>query len=772
MHHRIVTLAFCFSFVCALSLAFPRVTNASLYAPGATLDPACAPTDLNCGIESVIASSTANGIPYYATSGGILSATSSLAILPSGNIGIGTTSPAQLLSVGGSVYISGALMLGSALAILDGGTGTSTAPIYGQLVVGDASGSYEFTSTSTLGINFASIIGSTSILQGGTGTTTGGVSNGIEYFDGSDLTNGTQLTWNGSLLGVAGNASSTQLTTSGTTYLATAGGNVGIGTTSPSALLTLDSPLTTGTDLRMSNTSVGGHVYDFLETGSANTGGAGRLDFFDKTVGAARLSIAANGNIGVGTTSPYSSFSVQNNYGSNSSALFSISSSTTSNGSAATTFLSVSSSGNVWVGTSSPTSTVTVPNLYSYPAKFIIQGNTSDLSAYSLATVDSTGRLTSDIDNNGRMDLNNYSGVGGVFDLRNYASSTNNEIVGHYAYTANDSDNNPSTVAYLLAELTNTTETSMSSELKLNFMNNVNTAPGGIYTYSQPNDSVTISSAGLDLPNIPITNVTTGILNLGNGLYVSSPGLVSIGSSSPAYPLLVHIATNQNVRFRSNTNEAIESVNDAANAFVPLQIDASSLLLNSATGGNVGIGTTSPVSKLEVTGNSTGVGVGGGQFIINGSTNPNQRLALGYDTSYNYGWLQAGFLNTAYEPLLLDPVGGNVSVGTTTSYARLEVWGTDSGATTTAFAVINNASTTAFAVYDNGNATYSGSIFQSSDQRLKTDVTPLDASSSLAEIEGLSPVSYTRIDQPGQGTNLGFIAQAVQPRSRPMARSR
>jgi hypothetical protein len=76
--------------------------------------------------------------------------------------------------------------------------------------------------------------------------------------------------------------------------------------------------------------------------------------------------------------------------------------------------------------------------------------------------------------------------------------------------------------------------------------------------------------------------------------------------------------------------------------------------------------------------------------------------------------------------------------------------------------VINNASTTAFAVYDNGNATYSGSIFQSSDQRLKTDVTPLDASSSLAEIEGLSPVSYTRIDQPGQGTNLGFIAQAVQ----------
>jgi len=105
---------------------------------------------------------------------------------------------------------------------------------------------------------------------------------------------------------------------------------------------------------------------------------------------------------------------------------------------------------------------------------------------------------------------------------------------------------------------------------------------------------------------------------------------------------------------------------------------------------------------------------------------------------------------------------GNAGVGTASPYAPLEVWAPSSGATTTAFIVANSASTTAFAVYDNGNATYSGSIFQSSDERLKTDVTPLDASSSLAAIEGLTPVSYLRIDQPDTGTNLGFIAQAVR----------
>jgi hypothetical protein len=134
----------------------------------------------------------------------------------------------------------------------------------------------------------------------------------------------------------------------------------------------------------------------------------------------------------------------------------------------------------------------------------------------------------------------------------------------------------------------------------------------------------------------------------------------------------------------------------------------------------------------------------------------------------NYGYTNAGewtfpsittFSNSTYSALF---TGGNVGIGTTTPYAPLEVWGPDSAATTTAFLVANNASSTDFAVYDNGNATYSGSIFQSSDQRLKTDITTLDASSSLSAIESLNPVSYLRLDQPGTGENLGFIAQAVQ----------
>jgi len=109
----------------------------------------------------------------------------------------------------------------------------------------------------------------------------------------------------------------------------------------------------------------------------------------------------------------------------------------------------------------------------------------------------------------------------------------------------------------------------------------------------------------------------------------------------------------------------------------------------------------------------------------------------------------------------LNPSSGNLGVGTTTPYSKLTVWGPDV-ASTSPFAVVNSASTTVFAVYDNGNASYSGSIFQSSDQRLKTNVQTLDASSSLAAIEALNPVSYLRLDQPSGGENLGFLAQAVQ----------
>jgi hypothetical protein len=106
---------------------------------------------------------------------------------------------------------------------------------------------------------------------------------------------------------------------------------------------------------------------------------------------------------------------------------------------------------------------------------------------------------------------------------------------------------------------------------------------------------------------------------------------------------------------------------------------------------------------------------------------------------------------------------GMIGIGTTTPYSRLEVWGPDT-ASTSAFAIVNSASTTEFSVYDTGNAVLAGGLTQSSDQRLKTNIQSLAASSLLASIDALNPVTFNWID-PNKGTTpqLGFIAQQVLP---------
>jgi hypothetical protein len=106
------------------------------------------------------------------------------------------------------------------------------------------------------------------------------------------------------------NSTTTNLAVTGRSYFAS---NVGIGTSSPTAILTLDSSSATGTILRVSNSSAGGHIYDWLSTGSGNTNGAGRLDIYDLTAGLPRFSITPNGNVGVGTTSPFTKLALAGN---------------------------------------------------------------------------------------------------------------------------------------------------------------------------------------------------------------------------------------------------------------------------------------------------------------------------------------------------------------------------------------------------------------------------------------------------------------------------
>ncbi|MBY0452191.1 MAG: hypothetical protein K2P92_04080, partial [Bdellovibrionaceae bacterium] len=81
-------------------------------------------------------------------------------------------------------------------------------------------------------------------------------------------------------------------------------GNVGIGTTTPLDQLHLNSGLTNGTSIRLTNTDTGGRSFGVLSTGSTSAGGAGTFQIYDVTGAASRLTISSAGNVGIGTTNP------------------------------------------------------------------------------------------------------------------------------------------------------------------------------------------------------------------------------------------------------------------------------------------------------------------------------------------------------------------------------------------------------------------------------------------------------------------------------------
>ena len=275
----------------------------------------------------------------------------------------------------------------------------------------------------------------------------------------------------------------------------------------------------------------------------------------------------------------------------------------------------------------------------------------------------------------------------------------------------------------------------------------------------------------------------TGLMGTGNKL---SAGNIGIGTTTPYSTLTVwgtNTAAGTYPFLIANSASTTEfGVDDAGNATIggtlALSGIAGTTTIASGQGftigstqfvlqqgsGNVGLNTNTPAALLDLKSSGTTI-AGGLRLDQNSGTN---RVADLYEISTGEGDLSLFYSGIENVKLRANAAsfidGGNLGVGTSTPYSRLEVWGSDTSGNTSSFVIANSASTTEFNVLDNGNAILAGTLTQNSDQRLKTNIQSLNASSSLSMIDQLNPVTFNWIDpSESSTTQLGFIAQQVQP---------
>ena len=664
--------------------------------------------------------------------------------------GVGT----NLLTGGGTGTVTSVSASGTVSGITLGGGPITTS---GSLTLsGTISGLTNSNLSGTAGITNANLanpslmIGSTGINLGATGSSLAG------------LTSVTATSFTGSLFGTASYAilaatasyfsgslsapgSTTQIlynnagTVAGDSGLVYSGSRVGIGTTSPATKLQVNGTFASNA-LWTDATSVaywgsyptiyGGLTWDtgyamvFATTGNA-------LRFATNGSGTS-MTIDTSGNVGIGTTNPFSNAKLQVRPASDTNIAFQPST-TLADGIKINAFndaananvnleinglnlalktneterIRVTSTGYVGIGTTNPTQYSSL-----FPAQLAVNAGSSVDGIFSTTNDSSAAELVLFKKNptnsfgslliqhsgsSGRAIELNYgvnmsTGVGGT---TSYFVNTNGS--GYYAgsvgigttsptYNLHTYGVNPriliqdSSTGYPILQLDNSSDGSFYISID----NSSGTGFGsayGRYLYSEG--------------AYPMVLVTNSV----ERMRITSAGNVGIGTTSPNGKLQLNQGTDLNVAINTVTNDAttvsrISSLNDAATLSMPLVINGNRLVFTTdasermriTSAGNVLIGTTGDNGqKFQLLGDAAIYK--NAEFLASIAVNSNQAQ---YQTWYNSvgtvrGYL--GYLTNSSNVLSLDNTsggaisltGGNVGIGTTGPGAKLDIVSTGAG---------------------------------------------------------------------------------------------
>jgi hypothetical protein len=551
----------------------------------------------------------------------------------------------------------------------------------------------------------------------------------------------------------------------------TTAGNVGIGTSSPAANLEVSQATTATPAIKIMATSGATPSLVIADTlGSCAIAGSSTLFLRAGGTGAAanKVYVLSSGNVGIGAASPPERLSVNGNIRlENNNNIYwggtanYITGSSVSN---AITFYTTSidrmridSNGNVGIGTSVP--------------------------GYKL-DVNGTGYFNSSVQFFPQ-DGFRFTSVSAVSAMR-FGSATAGESTAEWAY-------NRATAATTLS--VGNTGSALNERMRIDASGNVGigtATPTGRLEVSQVTTAtaaIQITSTGGFNPYLAFTDSlgtaaiaggTSGTLLLraggagagDNKVYVLSSGNVGIGAASPSERLTVsgniRLPDNNNIYWGGTANYITGS--NASNFLAFGTNGAEDMRITSA--GNVGIGTSAPQGLLHVvagTDNSilvrgpVNLGTGGSIYAVNSANSAITPLEFGASV-YSFAGGNVGIGTTApsYKLQINAASGGNQvayfindSVGSTLAGISASING--GGNNTNSYHFVGVTQTVAlWYLYGNGTTSYT------SDIRVKKNVTTT-RDGYLEDVCKLRVVKYNWYnDSDDTPRELGFIAQEVE----------